>query len=295
MAQEPNADRLILVSGATGRQGGAVARHLLRRGFRVRALTRDPSKPAAGALLERGAQLAEGDFDDHASIVHALEGCYGAFSVQNFWEVGKDAEIRQGCAFADLAKAAGVRHLVYSSVGSAHRGTGIPHFESKWQVEEHIRAIGVPHTILRPVFFMQNWETMRDAILGGQLPQPLSPGKRLQQVSVEDIGAFAALAFERPEDWLGRAFDLAGDEPTMRETAAAFERVLGRAVQYVQVPWDAFRAQFGEEVAAMYRWFEDVGYEADIAAARAAYPETATLERYLHEAGWAEAASPFGG
>lgn len=288
--------RLILVTGATGKQGGAVARHLLERGFRVRALTRSPSQPAAQALRERGAEIAEGDFDDRASIERALAGCDGAYSVQNTWEVGKEAEIRAGTTFADLARAAGVRHLVYSSVASADRGTGIPHFDSKWAIEEHIRAIGVPHTILRPVFFMQNWESMRDAILGGRLPQPLSPERRLQQVSVEDIGAFAALAFENPEQWLGRAFDLAGDEPTMRETAATFERVLGRSVQYVQVPWDDFWAQFGEEYFVMYRWFEDVGYEADIGAVRAAHPPTSTLEDYLRAAGWAgDAGSPLGG
>jgi uncharacterized protein YbjT (DUF2867 family) len=230
-----------------------------------------------------------------ASIVHALEGCYGAFSVQNFWEAGEDAEIREGCAFADLAKAAGVQHLVYSSVGSAHRGTGIPHFDSKWQVEQHIRAIGVPHTVLRPVFFMQNWEWMREMVLGGTLAQPLDPDKPFQQVAVEDVGAFAAIAFENPDRWIGREVDLAGDEQTVPEIADTFGRVIGREVSYYQVPWDQFEEQMGEEVTVNYRWFNDVGYEADIAALQQEYPELNTFERYLRSHGWEGAEVPAGG
>jgi hypothetical protein len=144
------------------------------------------------------------------------------------------------------------------------------------------------------VFFMQNWETMRDAIIGGTLPQPLSPDTRLQQLHVNDIGAFAAMAFAEPEAWLGRAFDLAGDELTMRETAATFGRVTGREVRYLQVPWDQFQEEMGDDMTIMYRWFEDVGYDADIAAVRAARPETATLEEYLSGAGWADAVNAAG-
>ena len=126
-----NAERLILVSGATGQQGGAVARSLLKRGFPVRALTRSPEKPEAQALAEGGAELVRGDLENRASLDQALEGVHGVFSVQNFWESGYEREVQQGKTLADAAKAAGVRHVVYSSVGSAHRETGISHFDSK--------------------------------------------------------------------------------------------------------------------------------------------------------------------
>src|ERR687886_2667436 len=149
MTNTQNVERLILVTGATGKQGGAVARSLLDRGFRVRALTRDPQRPEAQALTEQGAEVVQGDMEDRSAIDRVLEGAYGVFSVQNFWETGYDREVRQGKTVAEAAKAAGVEHFVYSSVGSAHRQTGIPHFDSKWEVEEHIRQIGLPYTILR--------------------------------------------------------------------------------------------------------------------------------------------------
>jgi uncharacterized protein YbjT (DUF2867 family) len=286
MADEQNAERLIVVAGATGNQGGAVVRSLLDSGFRVRGLTRNPQKPEAQALADRGAEVVQGDMEDRSSLERALEGAYGIFSVQNFWETGYDPEVRQGKTVVDASRAAGVEHLVYSSVGSAHRETGISHFESKWEIEEHVRHIGLPYTILRPAFFMQNWEWMREPILRGTLVQPLDPDKPFQHVAVEDVGAFAAIAFDHPDEWVGREVDLAGDEQTMPEIAETFGDVIGREVRYFQVPWDQFEEQMGEEAAVMYRWFNDVGYEADIAALRQEYPELATFERYLRSHGW---------
>ena len=289
-------ERLILVCGATGKQGGAVARSLLERGFRVRALTRDPQKPEAQALAEQGAEVVQGDMENRSAVDQVLvEGVYGVFSVQNFWETGYDREVQQGKTVADAAKAAGVEHFVYSSVGSAHRQTGIPHFESKWEIEEHVRQIGLPYTILRPTFFMQNWEWTREMILGGTLAQPFDPDKPFQQVAVEDIGAFAAIAFENPDRWIGREVDLAGDEQSMTEIADTFSRVIGREVSYYQVPWDQFEEQMGEEATLNLRWINDVGYEADIAALRQEYPELTTFERYLRTHGWEGAEVPAGG
>ena len=296
MADGQNMERLILVCGATGKQGGAVARSLLERGFRVRALTRDPQKPEAQALAEQGAEVVQADMEDRSAVDQVLiEGAYGVFSVQNFWETGYDGEVQQGKTVADAARAAGVDHFVYSSVGSAHRKTGIPHFESKREIEEHVRQIGLPFTIFRPTFFMQNWEWTREMILGGTLAQPLDPDKPLQQVAAEDIGAFAAIAFENPDSWIGREVDLAGDEQSMSEIAETFGRVIGREVSYYQVPWDQFEEQMGEEATLNLRWINDVGYEADIAALRQEYPELTSFERYLRTHGWEGAEVPAGG
>ena len=286
-----NEGRLILVSGATGQQGGAVARSLLERGFGVRALTRNPEKPEAKELDDLGAEVVSGDLEDRSSIEGVLEGVQRVFSVQQFLESGVEGEVRQGVQLADAAKTAGVEHYVYSSVGSAHRETGIPHFESKWQVEEHVRGSGVPYTVLRPVFFMQNWEYMREPILGGTLPQPLDPDKPFQMVAVEDIGVFAATAFENPDEWIGREVDLAGDELSMPEIAGTFSRVSGREVNYFQVPWNQFEEQMGEEYAVMYRWFNDYGYEADIAALKKEHPGLISFEQYLRGHGWENAKS----
>jgi uncharacterized protein YbjT (DUF2867 family) len=293
MENRRNEGRTILVSGATGQQGGAVARELLKRGFGVRALTRDPEKPAAKELAERGAEVVRGDLDDRSSIDRVLEGAYSVFSVQNFWETGYEREVQQGKTVADAAKAAGVEHFVYSSVGSAHRETGIPHFDSKWEVEEHVREIDLPYTILRPVFFMQNWEVFgRDQILGGTLAQPLDLDKPFQTVAVEDIGVFAAVAFENPDEWIRREMDLAGEEMTMPEYAETFSRVIGRKVNYYQVPWDQFEQAAGEESYRMYRWFNDYGYEADIAALRKEHPGLVSFEQYLRTHGWENAQPP---
>jgi uncharacterized protein YbjT (DUF2867 family) len=287
-----NGGRVILVSGATGQQGGAVSRSLLERGFAVRALTRDPEKAEARELADLGAEVVGGDLEDRSSVEQALEGVYGVFSVQQFWETGYEGEVRQGVQLADAAKAAGVEHYVYSSVGSAHRETGIAHFDSKFEVEEHVRASGVPYTVLRPVFFMQNWEFMREPILGGTLPQPLDPDKPFQMIDAEDIGIFAAKAFENPETWIGREVDLAGDEMTMPEIAGTFSRVIGRDVDYFQVPWEGFEEQMGEEYAVMYRWFNDHGYEADISGLREEHPGLVSFEQYLRAHGWENAEAP---
>ena len=284
--------RVILVSGATGHQGGTVARNLLEWGFAVRALTRDKDKAAAKELADLGAEVFGGDLEDRASIEQALDGVYGVFSVQQFMETGVEGEVRQGVLLADAARAAGVEHFVYSSVGSAHRETGIPHFESKFEVEEHVRASGVPYTVLRPVFFMQNWEFMREPILGGTLPQPLDPDKPLQMIDADDIGVFAAMAFDDPERWIGREVDIAGDELTMPEIAGTLSRVIGHNVDYFQVPWEGFEEQMGEEYAVMYRWFNDHGYEANIAALRDEYPGLVSFEQYLRGHGWENAEAP---
>ena len=284
--------RVILVSGATGQQGGTVARTLLDWGFAVRALTRDTDKAAARELADLGAEVVGGDLEDRESIERVLDGVYGVFSVQQFMETGVEGEVRQGVLLADAARAAGVEHIVYSSVGSAHRETGIPHFESKFEVEEHVRASGVPYTVLRPVFFMQNWEYMREPILGGTLPQPLDPDKPLQMIDADDIGVFAAMAFDDPERWIGREVDIAGDELTMPEIAGTLSRVIGHNVDYFQVPWEGFEEQMGEEYAVMYRWFNDYGYEADIAALKKEHPGLVTFEQYLRSHGWENAGLP---
>jgi len=292
-----DADRPILVAGATGQQGGAVLRHLRTQGFAVRALTRDVHSPAARTLAATGVAVIQGDFEDRISLERALAGMYGAYAVQTPWQGGGvEGELRQGIAFADAAKAAGVQHLVYSSVGSADRQTGIPHFESKYQIEEHIRAIGLPYTILRPVFLMENFLANRDTIvMSGTLAESLLPATLLQLVAVDDIGAFAALAFAQPEQWIGRAIELAGDELTMPQVAVCFGRVIGRPVQYVQVPMAEFRRVGSEDMVTMFTWLNQVGYGADLPTLRAIYPALTTLEQWLRRTGWQGAAAATAG
>ena len=204
-----------------------------------------------------------------------------------------EAEIHQGIHLADAANRSGVSHIVYSSVGSADQNTGIPHFDSKFRIEEHIRGTGIRYTIFRPVFFMENWLASKEQIAEGTLAQPLNPDTRLQMIAVDDIGAFVATAFEHPGRWEGRALDIAGDELSMSEIAEAFSRSIGREVRYRQVPWDAFEERAGHEITVMYRWFQNVGYHVDIAAVRQELPTLTSFERWLNVT-WRSALSEMG-
>lgn len=274
----------IVVAGATGQQGNAVARHLLKNGWQVRALTRDPNKDAAKALAAGGAEIYENDLDDPAGVTAALQGAYGAFSVQNYWlpNVGFEGEIRQGKLFAEAAKAAGVQHFVYSSVGSAHRGMGQKHFESKWLIEQYIQSLNLPYTILRPVAFMENAYFTQAAISNGMyFGIGLRPDKKMQVVATDDIGALTALVFAKPQEYLGKTIEFAGDELTESETAATLARVIGRPVNLMPT-----QPQTDPEMIAMHNFFNGEAYDADIPALRKTLTQLKTYEQWLRLAGW---------
>jgi uncharacterized protein YbjT (DUF2867 family) len=277
-------NKLILVTGVTGRQGGAVFRSLRRKGFAIRAMTREPEKREARDLTGEGVEVVRGDMDDPGSLVNALEGAYGAYSMQ-YARRGAETEVRQGIHLADAAKQARISHFIYSSVGAADQNTGIPHFESKAKIERHIREIGLSFTIVRPVFFMENWLAMRGQIELRTLALPLNPDTKLQMIAVDDIGECVGAAFEQPDKYRGRTIELAGDELSMMELAQAFSRIAGKDVHYMQIPWDQFKQQAGPEMTKMYQWFQDVGYHVDIAALRQEHPNLVPFDRWLN-ANW---------
>uniref|UniRef100_Q01SZ6 NmrA family protein n=1 Tax=Solibacter usitatus (strain Ellin6076) TaxID=234267 RepID=Q01SZ6_SOLUE len=289
MPANKNKNKVILVTGATGHQGGAVVRHLREKGFTVRALTRDPDQPKARAITGQGVEVVRGDMDDKAVLTRALDEANGVFSVQNSHEAGIEGEIRQGLGVADAAKRSRISHFIYSSVASADQKTGIPHFDSKFRIEEHIRGTGMNFTIVRPVFFMENWLGMREMIENGALNLPLDPATRLQMIAVDDIGGVVAAAFERPGKWQGRTFEVAGDEMSMTELTQAFTLVTGHEVRYVQTPWDEFEQRAGKEITTMYRWFQAAGYHVDIGSVRQEYPGLTTFAKWLNSA-WHTAA-----
>ena len=253
--------KIALVTGATGKQGGAVVEALLTRGHRVRALTRNPASPAANRLRQQGVEIAVGDFTDHDSLVRAAHGADAVYAMSTPYEQGAEKEIAQGMTITDAAKAAGIAHLIYSSVASANRATGISHFDGKYAVEKHLQASGVPHTIVAPVFFMENllqpWTL--SSLRQGKLAMAMPAGRSLQQIAVADIGAFVAAVMERGDTVFGRRFDIAGDELTGQEAAAILSRVMGRDVRYEGFPPDVLRAQ-NEDLARMFEWFDHTGY-----------------------------------
>lgn len=283
------ANQPILVLGATGQQGGAVAHELLSRGHEVWALTRSPASAAAQTLAGRGARLIEGDLDDAESIRSAMAGAAAVFSVHTFrGPEGAAGDASRGKRVAEAAAVAGVGHLVYSSVDGAERHSGVPHFESKWQVEQHLRMLGVPSTVLRLTTFMDNFATVQQPqIVDGELVVriALRPTTPMQMVATADIGVFAADAFERPEQHVGKAIALAGDELTGPQIAQVFREALGRPARFEQQPMDEIRG-FSEDLALMYEWLDDYGYRADIAALRRRHPELRTLRDWLTQTAW---------
>jgi uncharacterized protein YbjT (DUF2867 family) len=267
----------IVVTGATGKQGGAVARKLIDDGWDVCAFVRDAHKPAARALAGLGANLVVGDLNDPDSVSRAVNGAYGVFSVQS-WADGVDVEEQQGKLLADAAARASIEHFVYASVGGADRVTGVPHFESKARIEQHIHDIGLPFTIFRPVYFMENLLRQRDGICDGHLDPPINPDTPLQFVAVEDIASFVALAFRSPGGWLGHCTEIAGDELSFLEVAEILSARLGREVEVRPIVRPA-----EPERKIMAGWFEEYGYDADISRLRTILPTLHTLPEWARE------------
>ena len=268
-------DGTILITGATGHQGGAVARALQGSGFRLRGLTRKPESERAMALAHQGVEVVKGDLDDDSTLRRALAGAWGVFAVQNTWEAGVEGEEAQGKRLATLARETGVEHYVYSSVGSAHKRTGVPHFENKWRIEETVRGLGFPsHVILRPVYFMENL-LAPFSLQGDTLAAALRPDTKLQMIAVDDIGWFGARAFTDSTVLNGREIDIAGDVRTMTEAAAILAKALHRPITFAQTPIEQVR-QFSEDTAVMLEWFDRVGYSADIAGLEREFRRTLT-------------------
>ena len=282
--------KIILVAGATGKQGGAVISHLQKKEWKVRALTRNPNGKVAQALASKGIDVFQGNMNDLQSLEKAMDNAYGVFSVQDFWIVGVKEEIQQGKNMADAAKKTGVQHFVYSSAAGADRESGVDHFESKFVIEEYIRDIGLQATVLRPVGFMENYHIPRieNGILKGKLAHPVMPDKKLQLIPTDDIGAFVAAAYEKPEKFIGQAIDIASDELTNPEIAETFSRVMGRPIRFNKLPMLIVRLFMGKELHRMFRWINKVGYDVDIPALRSNNPKVklTSLEDWLLHDGW---------
>lgn len=278
------AGKVICVIGGTGQQGKAVAQHLLKNGWAVKALVRNPNKPEARALEKLGATLVQGDLNNRQSLDKALAGCYGLFSVQNPWKIGVEQEIAQGKNLAEAAKAAGIKHTVYASVASADRNTGIPFFDSKQQIEKHLKSLGLPCTVVRPVFFMENFETslpLREQAGRWVLSLPMKSSRPLQLIAVDDIGAVVAQIFDRPEEFLGKALEIAGDELSMQQVVTLWSRQSGKQIAFEEQPIEQVRKN-SKDLAVMFEWFNKHGYTVDIRALKIKFPFLHSFESWLN-------------
>lgn len=279
----------VLVMGATGNQGGAVVENLLPKGHHIRTLTRNPDSPKAKRLKEQGVEVLKGDFFNVDSLVNAAKGMDTVYAMTTPFEAGVEEEVKQGITLVDAIKQAGVGHLVFGSVASADQQTGIPHFDSKYEVEKYIASINMPYTISAPVYFMENllspWflPSLKEGILKLGMPAD----RPLQQVSVNNIGAFAASLIERRERVFGQRFDFAGDELSGAETVAVVSKVSGRNKGYEGFDPELMRAD-NSDFAEMFSWFNRVGYDADIKKLRRDFPEVKwqSFEAWAQEQDW---------
>ena len=279
----------VLVTGATGQQGGLVARTLKSRGHNVLGLTRNSDSPPARELKDLGIGVVTGDFNDPASLVTAAQGVDAVYLMATPFEAGTEAETRQGIAAVGAAKTAGVRHLVYSSVSDADRETGIPHFDSKYQVERHIQSQDLPYTILAPAYFMENLISpfMLPGLKQGTLSMALPATRKLQQISVLDIASFTALVLENRDRFVGKRVDIGGDETDGAQTVEIITRVSGQKIDYVELDIEEL-LEANQDLGKTFDWFNRVGYSADLPSLRRDYPEVSwhTLEEWAQAQDW---------
>ncbi|MFE1880330.1 NmrA/HSCARG family protein [Streptomyces diastatochromogenes] len=262
------------VTGATGAQGGATARALLVAGHRVRALTRTPAAPAAEALRRLGADVRYADFDDRTSLDAALAGADSLFAVTTPFGTDTATEVRQGRTLLDAAAAARVGHIVFTSAAHADRDTGIPHYDSKAEIERRLRATGVPWTVIAPAAFMDNFASgwTLEGLRENTFAWPMPADRALTLIPAEDIGAFAALVLQRRSDFTGRRIDIASDELTAAQIAAALSAAGGRPVTHREVPLSYVRTH-SDDLAAMFSYFASTGLDVDVTGLRRAHPE----------------------
>ncbi|WP_290523639.1 NmrA/HSCARG family protein [Alcanivorax sp.] len=287
-------DQRILVTGATGAQGGALIPLLLEKGFSVRALTRNPDKPAAKALAREGVEVVAGDLDDSVSLQLACKECYGVFALQNFWEkdVGYQREIDQGIRLADAAAAAGVQHFLQTSVAGCEEAGNVLHFASKWQIEQHIEKLGLPFTMLREVFFMENFfepvmgnkgkKAINPALVLATLDGCLDKDVPFHMVTVDDIARASAEIFANPDKFIGTRPDLASDVLTVAQMKHIYRKVTGKRPLPFRIPLWALRLS-NAEAARQYVWNNTVRWRFDVDAVRKDFPFLTSFETFLRQ------------
>lgn len=266
----PTSESPYVILGATGNQGGAVLHALRDAGKPVRAVVRTTDSDRSLELEDRSIPLAVADIVTGKGLADAFAGAAGVFALTTPFESGADAEIGQGDNIIAAASAAGVPYLVFSSVANADRSTGIPHFDSKYEVEKKLAASSIPHTIVGPTYFYDNLLGGLDALKAGVIPMGMPADKGLQQLSRRDLGRFVAMLFDAPATFTGRRIDLASDEITPNGMAGVVSAVTGKQVHAES--FDPERIS-SPDMRAMFTFLATEGYSVDVAALHAAYPQ----------------------
>ena len=272
------------MTGGTGNQGGAVARNLVQQGFTVKVLTRNIESPKSQNLKNLNIELINGDLNNTDTFREHLKDIYGIFSVQSF-ENGVDKEMNQGIALADLGKEINIKHFLYSSVFAANLNTGVPHMDSKFKIENHIRQIGLPFTILRPTSLYENFliPQVKKGILKGKLVQPINRNTVQQYIASEDIGKAAAKIFQNNDNYLGKTIPLATEQLSTQEVAEIFSKALNKKIVYKKLPALITRLFLGNGLFKMFKWMNEKSVFSieDVALTWKEFPNPLSLQRWI--------------
>jgi uncharacterized protein YbjT (DUF2867 family) len=289
--------RGVLVVGATGTQGGAVADQLLvaDEEYDVFALTRNPDAPAAQELADKGAMVVAGNLWEPETLTEPIAEADTVFALTDYWEAGHDGEVTQGVNLVNVAAEVGVDHFVFSSVAGTELDTGVPMIESKTRIEQHVHDMGLPATIVRPSYFMQNFALRSEDVANGKLALPLRPGARLPMVDTADIGRFVADAIANRKAYVGETARIAGDELTLTEMAEILGETLDTEVQTVHIPIEVARSEFGDDYADLFEWYNTNPQSQLVSSVRQQYDFDPTpFTEYLRRADWATTELPVG-
>lgn len=270
MSTPSNPTGPVAVLGAAGGQGGAVVDALLDAGRTVRGVVRSPESARAHALADRGIEIAVADLMSGDGLTEAFTGTAGAFALTTPFESGADAELTQGDAIIAAAEAAQLPYLVFSSVASANLGTGVPHFESKYQVEQRLANSGIPNTIVGPTYFYDNIFGDRDALGAGFLLMAMPTEMPLQQVSRADLGSVVAALFVDPSQHLGARIDIASDSVTPGQMAAVISSATGTTV--TAESYDPERIS-SPDMRSMFTFLGTTGYNVNITRLHNEFPQ----------------------
>lgn len=261
-----------------------MVRHLLADGWQVRALTRDPTSPAARAARDRGAELHQVDLDRPESLASPFDGAHGVFNVQNPMTSSIEDEVRRGFAVADAAAEAGVRHVVYGAAGVGDQPTGVGSWDSKLAIAQRFRDRGLPLTVLRPMAFM---ELMTDKGYYPQfavwqlMPRLMGASRPVGWLCTDDLGRIAARVFADPARWVGADLSLAADVQSIEECKAIWRQVTGRRPKSWPMPRWLFERFVGTDLTTMWRWLRANYFQPSTETARQVLPDALTVADWL--------------
>jgi len=278
--------KTIFVTGATGNQGSAVVKSLIEHGFKVIGLTRNPEAPKVQTLKALGATMVKGDLNVKDSYKQYLKEAYGVFGLTTYVH-GIDKELNQGIQLADHAKQNGIKHFLYTSVCGCDLNTGIPHWEVKHKIEEHIKSAGLPYTIVRPVSFFQNFliPQVSSRINKGKLVTPTTPNRTMQFFSTDDMGPISVKIFQQPEKYLGKTITIGTEQMDMNKVAETFSKSLGRPISYQKLPGFIVRLAMGKNLHKMFNWCNanDCLFIKDMDAVKAEFPELTRMDNWIKQ------------